>query len=55
MKCSYKYKKDCKHIDTSGMTMLKECVDCDWYDNGVIETGSMPILEWFLNLFKTWK
>jgi len=52
MKCPYKYKCDCKYIDTAGMTKLKECVDCELYDNHTLETGSMPVLEWFLNLFK---
>jgi len=51
MKCPYKHKQQCKQIDTSGMTMLRECNDCDWYCNGIIETGGAPILEWILKLF----
>jgi len=55
MICSSKYKKNCKHIDTAGMTKTKGCHECDWYNNGVKETGAMPILQWFLELFKRGK
>lgn len=51
MKCPYKYKSDCKEIDTSGMTKLVECKDCNWYRNGVIETGATPVLQKILEFF----
>jgi len=51
MKCPYKHKQECKQVDTSGVTMLKECKDCDWYSNGVRETGAIVGFDEFLKLF----
>jgi len=52
MRCSYKHKADCKYIDTAGMTKTRECIDCDWYNNGTVESRGTPILEYLLNIFK---
>lgn len=41
MKCPYKYKTDCKQVNTSGMDMVLPCEECDWYNNGVRETGAV--------------
>lgn len=47
MKCPYD-NSDCTEIDTSGMTMLKNCKDCQSYNNGVSATGATPVLAWIV-------
>ncbi len=51
MKCPYN-NQECSCVDTSGMTLLENCTDCEYYNNGVRATGSMPVLEYFINLIK---
>ncbi len=43
MKCPYKYHKDCKEVDTSGMTKIVNCTNCDWFNNGVRESSGIII------------
>jgi hypothetical protein len=31
MKCPYVEELECPYVDTSGMTKLKECQDCDYF------------------------
>ena len=42
----------CSKLNTATMTLDEPCDKCEHYNNGVRATGAMPILEWFLNLFK---
>jgi hypothetical protein len=51
MKCPFKYRKDCKEVDTSGMTKLKTCDVCDWFNNGVRESGGVIIADLFKNIW----
>jgi len=41
MKCPYDL-KECDQIDTSGMTMLKECKDCERHNDWIRPTGGLP-------------
>lgn len=41
MKCPYD-NKECDQIDTSGMTKLKKCEDCERYNHGARLTGAFP-------------
>lgn len=52
MECPYKYRKDCKEVDSSGMTKLVRCNNCDWFGNGVRESRGNEILGWLISKFK---
>jgi hypothetical protein len=47
MKCPYESNIECSYLETSGMSMTKECSDCERYikAKGVQETGAMPVLD----------
>lgn len=38
---------ECTYLETAGMSMTKECSDCERYikNNGVQETGALPALD----------
>jgi hypothetical protein len=44
MKCPYKRKEECKELNTLVMTCIP-CKECDWFNNGVKETGGVIIGE----------
>lgn len=50
-KCPYKA-ISCTKYNTATNTLDVTCVNCENYDKGVKETGSTPLLDWFINLFK---
>ena len=50
-KCSYK-NISCIHVNTLTNSLDIPCSECTHYDNGIRETGAMPILEWIKKLFK---
>ena len=42
-KCPYD-NIECVYIDTSGMSQMKECPECEHYNNGIRLTGATSII-----------
>ena len=50
LKCPYN-DFECKQLNTKGENQVKECSQCNYYNQGVRATGAAPILAWIVNLF----